>query len=160
MKSKIILPAVLAAFVLTGCGGGSSLMDNSNQAIGALGGALAGGVVGSQFGSGSGRLWATGIGTALGALGGGMIGSQLDEADQTVAGQAAQQTFESAPIGQATTWQNPDSGNYGTIMPTRTTQQGAMVCREFTQTIYVDGQSQSSVGTACRNPDGTWGIAR
>lgn len=156
MNPKPILSAVLAASVLTACIGG---MDSNNQTFGAIGGAVAGSLVGSQFGGGSGRLWATGIGTALGALGGGMVGARLDEADQLVAGQAAQQSFEYAPMGQAMAWQNPNTGNHGTITPTHTTQQGAMVCRQFTQTIYVEGQSQSSVGTACRNPDGTWRIA-
>lgn len=156
MKSKSILTAVLAASMLTGCIGG---MGANKQTFGMMGGAVAGSLVGSQFGSGSGRLWATGIGTALGALGGGMVGARLDEADQMAAGQAAQQSFEYAPRGQATTWQNPNTGNYGTITPTGTSQQGPSVCRQFTQTIYVDGQAQSSVGTACRNPDGTWRIS-
>ncbi len=31
-------------------------------------------------------------------------------------------------------------------------------CREFTQTIKIDGQTHESYGTACLRPDGTWQI--
>lgn len=31
-------------------------------------------------------------------------------------------------------------------------------CREFAQTITVGGQPVQAVGTACRQPDGTWRI--
>ena len=31
-------------------------------------------------------------------------------------------------------------------------------CREFTQTIKIDGKMHESYGTACLRPDGTWQI--
>ncbi|MEE8270999.1 MAG: RT0821/Lpp0805 family surface protein [Alphaproteobacteria bacterium] len=156
MKVKVIIPALVAAFALTACTGDAG----QKQTIGALGGAIAGGVIGSQFGGGSGQLIMTGIGTLLGAWAGSEIGASLDRADQAYAAQAAQTSFENSPTGQATTWRNPDSGHYGTITPTNTVQRGGSVCREFTQSIYVDGRSETAVGTACRNPDGTWSIVQ
>lgn len=33
-------------------------------------------------------------------------------------------------------------------------------CREYQTTVMVGGQPQSSYGTACRMPDGTWRIVR
>jgi surface antigen len=95
----------------------------------------------------------------LGALAGSSVGQSLDRADNLTAERAAGQAFEANPTGQATTWRNPDNGHYGTITPTRTMQQpNGEVCREFQQTIVVGGQTQQGVGTACRQPDGTWRI--
>jgi surface antigen len=34
--------------------------------------------------------------------------------------------------------------------------QGALTCRQYTHTIYVNGQPQAARGTACKNPDGSW----
>ena len=155
MNAKALIPAVLAAFVLTGCAQGAG----DKQTFGTIGGAVAGGLLGAQFGSGSGQLIATGVGTLLGAWAGSEIGASLDRADQAYAQQAAQSSLESAPTGTATTWRNPDSGNYGTITPTNTVPRGNSYCRDFTQTIYVEGRSETATGTACRNPDGTWSIA-
>ena len=155
MTIKPVIAAVLAAFVLVGCAQNAG----NKQTFGTLGGAIAGGLLGSQFGSGSGQLVATGIGTLLGAYAGSEIGASLDRADQAYAQQAAQSSLESSTTGTATTWQNPDSGNYGTITPTNTYPRGNSYCRDFTQTIYVEGRSETATGTACRNPDGSWSIA-
>ena len=62
-------------------------------------------------------------------------------------------------IGQTIRWNNPDSGNYGTITPTRSgTDNGGRVCREYSQTIYVGGKQQSGYGTACQQSDGSWKV--
>ena len=50
------------------------------------------------------------------------------------------------------------TGHYGSITPTNTVPRGNSYCRDFTQTIYVEGRSETATGTACRNPDGTWSI--
>jgi Glycine zipper 2TM domain len=52
----------------------------SGTAVGALGGAAAGGLIGSQFGHGSGNTAATIGGVAGGALLGGSIGNNYDRA--------------------------------------------------------------------------------
>ncbi len=154
MNTKTLVPAVLAAFILAGCTQGAG----NKQTVGTIGGAVAGGLLGSQIGGGSGRLIATGVGTLLGAWAGSEIGASLDRADQAYAQQAAQSSLETSPTGTSTTWRNPDSGNYGTITPTNTVPRGNSYCRDFTQTIYVEGRSETATGTACRNPDGTWSI--
>ena len=54
-------------------------------------------------------------------------------------------------------WRNPDSGNSGSITPTRTYEiANGQYCREYRQTIVIGGEPQQAYGTACRQPDGTW----
>lgn len=125
------------------------------QQIGTIGGALAGGLAGSQFGSGSGRLWATGAGVLIGALAGNNIGRSLDRADQQYLAQASVRSFET---GAPVQWNNPDSGNYGSVAPGRSYQARGGYCREYTQTINIGGRAERAYGTACRQPDGSWQI--
>ena len=156
MKKFILTLALVSTASLGAC----NTFDGAGnkQLIGGLGGAGLGGLAGSQIGSGSGRLWATGAGVLLGALAGSEIGSSLDRADQAYAAQATQSAY-SAPVGQTIRWNNPDSGNYGTITPTRSgTDNGGRVCREYHQTIYVGGKQQSGYGTACQQSDGSWQV--
>lgn len=156
MKKTILTLAMISTAVLAGC----NTFDGAGnkQLIGTGGGAILGGLAGSQIGGGSGRLWATGAGVLLGGLLGSEIGSSLDRADQTYLQQANQRAY-SAPVGETIRWNNPDSGNYGTITPTRDGRTSAGgYCREYTQTIYVGGRSETGVGTACQQPDGTWRV--
>lgn len=156
MKKTVLTLMLLSTVALAGCESMNGV--GNKQLIGGGGGALLGGLAGSQIGSGSGRLWATGAGVLLGALAGSEIGSSLDKADQTYAMQANQRAY-SAPVGETIRWNNPDSGNYGTITPTRDgrTSSGAY-CREYQQSVVVGGKTQSGYGTACQQPDGSWKV--
>lgn len=119
-------------------------------------GAIGGGLAGSQIGHGSGKLAATAAGTILGALIGHEVGASLDRADQLAAAKA-EHTAYAAPLGQPIAWNNPESGHSGTITPIREGQdQGGNYCREFQQTIVVNGKNEQATGAACRQPDGTW----
>ncbi len=53
---------------------------------------------------------------------------------------------------------DPDTGHYGTVTPQAAYQQGGYNCREYTQTVYIDGRSEQAHGTACRQADGSWQI--
>ncbi|HWK48147.1 MAG TPA: RT0821/Lpp0805 family surface protein [Stellaceae bacterium] len=126
---------------------------------GALIGAAGGGLLGSQFGKGSGSVATTAIGVVLGGLLGSQIGASLDRADQAALNQSTQQALESAPTGRPIEWRNPDSGHYGEITPTRTYQEpSGTYCREYQQNVVIGGQSQQAFGTACRQPDGSWRV--
>lgn len=156
MKKMILTLALISTAALAGC---NTLDGTGNkQLVGGGTGAVLGGLLGSQVGSGSGRLWATGAGVLLGALAGSEIGSSLDRADAAYAQQANNRAY-AAPVGETIRWNNPESGNYGTITPTRDgrTSSGAY-CREYQQTINVGGKSQSGYGTACQQPDGSWKV--
>ena len=73
----------------------------------------------------------------------------------------AQQSLEYNQTGQTAAWRNPDSGHSGTVTPTRTYRTAdGQNCREFEQTIYVDGKQETAKGRACRRADGTWQIVQ
>ena len=127
--------------------------------VGTLGGAALGGFLGSQFGSGTGQLALTGAGVLVGGLVGNQVGKALTCQDQQQVTNTTQRTLESQPTGTASAWQNPDSGNSGSVTPTNTFQRAdGRYCREFQQTITVGGETSSGFGTACRQDDGTWEI--
>ena len=130
------------------------------QTVGTLGGAALGGLLGSQFGSGTGKLATTAAGVFIGALAGSEIGRSLDRADRAHA-QAAVSQAQAAPIGETIAWNNPRSGNYGTITPVRDgTSSSGQYCREFQQSVTVGGKRQQGYGVACRQPDGSWRIVQ
>jgi len=155
MSIKRLAPVLALALVVSACESAGT-----KQTVGTLGGAAGGALLGSQFGHGTGQLVAVGIGTLLGAFVGSEIGKSLDDTDRLKAQAAAQQAY-AAPIGQQVNWNNPNSGNRGTITTTRDgyTNSGSY-CREYQQTIIVGGRSERAMGTACQQPDGTWKITQ
>jgi surface antigen len=154
---NILAVAFLTGLLLGGC---ADLQNNPKQGVGTLAGAAAGGLLGAQFGGGTGQLAATGAGVLLGGLLGSEVGRSLDRADRLAMQQTTQSTLETGRTGVASQWRNPDTGNYGTVTPLRTTEANGTVCREYQQTISMGGQAQEGYGTACRQPDGTWRIVR
>ncbi len=156
MKKIVLMVSAVSLLSLTAC---ESLQQGGNkQKIGAVGGAVVGGLLGSKVGGGSGQLWATGAGAIIGGLLGNEIGASLDKADLAYANQAGERA-QAAPIGETISWSNPDSGNSGTITPTREGYSSSnRYCREYRQEIFIDGRSETAVGQACQNPDGTWEI--
>lgn len=156
MKKIIAATLAVSMLALTACQSMEGV--GTKQGVGALGGAVAGGVLGSQIGGGKGKLWATGAGAVIGALLGSEIGKSLDNADRAAMSDANMRA-NTAPLGQEIAWNNPNSGNYGTVTPIRdgSTKSGAY-CREYQQTITVGGKTEKAYGTACQGADGQWRI--
>jgi surface antigen len=154
---KIAAVALLASLALAGC---ADMQNSPKEGFGTLAGAAMGGLLGAQFGSGTGQLAATGVGVLLGGLLGADVGRSLDRADRLAMQQATQSTLETAPTGRAVPWRNPDTGNHGTVTAVGTSESGGTVCREFQQTITVGGRTEQGHGTACRQTDGSWRIVR
>jgi len=156
MKNIALTLMFVSMVVLGGC---ETLQGaGPKEGIGGVSGAVLGGVVGAQVGDGNGQLIATGAGALLGAFLGSEIGRSLDKADMVYAGQATQRAH-SAPIGESVSWNNPESGNSGTVTPKRDGYSSSgRYCREYEQTIFVDGREQTAVGQACQNTDGTWKV--
>ena len=138
---------------------GSGRGNDAATVAGTLIGAAVGGLLGSQIGGGTGNKIAIGAGVLAGGLLGNHIGQSLSCQEQQRHGATAQNALEYERTGTTASWNNPDSGNAGTITPTRTYQRSdGQYCREFTQTISVEGDLEEARGTACRQEDGTWRI--
>lgn len=154
MKRLLVL-LLVALLSLSGC----TQSMGPKEGAGTLLGAGAGAVLGSNVGKGKGSVVAIAIGTLAGALFGQEIGRSLDRADRLAMGQNAQYSLEHTRTNETTSWQNPDSGNSGSLTPTRTYQQtSGQYCREYRQTVVIGGQEQHAYGNACRQPDGNWQI--
>jgi len=147
ITAALLMPLLIG---LTACGGGP------REDMGTVVGAVAGGAIGNQFGKGSGRTAATIAGILIGGIIGSDIGRQLDENDRRRASSAEFAALESGRSGEASEWRNPDSGHYGRIVPQRPYKVGGRDCRNYTHTIYIDGQPETMRGRACRNRDGSW----
>lgn len=131
----------------------ASCQNATNQDVGTVSGAVIGGLVGSQFGQGGGQLLGIGIGTLAGAYIGGAIGKNMDDTDRLKMSRA----LEANPAGQPAYWQNQNTGNSYTVVPTQNvTVDGNKYCREYRTTAIIAGKKQQMYGTACRQPDGTW----
>jgi surface antigen len=153
MPAARILTLLLFAISLAACAANSGPKETG----GTVAGAAAGGLIGNAIGGSSGnRLAGTVIGAAVGGLIGNRIGAALDDEDKRRAYAAQMQALETGPSGAPVAWRNPDSGRYGNVVPGPAYQVNGAACRQFTDTIYIDGMPQTERGTACRNSDGTW----
>jgi surface antigen len=155
IQKTLLAGSMAAMLVLGGC---ASNEGNQKQTGGAIIGGIGGALLGSAFGKGSGRLVAVGVGTLIGAMIGQEVGKSLDQADRAAIDRAERRATQ-APMGETITWDNPKSGNSGSVTPVR---EGRDVkdryCREFRQTIEVGGRLEEGYGTACRQEDGSWQI--
>ncbi|MDP6563914.1 MAG: RT0821/Lpp0805 family surface protein [Alphaproteobacteria bacterium] len=144
----------LIVFSLTACQEGGQ-----KQTFGTILGGITGAVAGAQVGKGSGQLAAVAAGTLLGAFLGAEIGKSLDRADRVAMEQTTQNALEQSRSGSSLSWRNPDTGHHGTVTPqdVRETSSGR-ICRQYEQTVTIDGKTESANGTACRQNDGSWKV--
>ena len=154
MITKRVLLVATLALSLSACNATTGNKGTMGTLLGAGGGAL----LGSQIGGGKGKLAAVAVGAVAGAFLGKSVGDSLDDLDRMKMQQTSQVSLERIPDGQVSGWQNPNSGNSGTITPTRTFQEAGTYCREYQQTVVINGQKQTAYGSACRQPDGSWKI--
>lgn len=149
--SKTALVAVVAASLgLASCETGPT-----NEDIGFLLGAAAGGLIGSQFGSGSGQLAFTALGAVLGGFAGRAVARRLTRQDHAYMNDAA---YRAVDTGQPTSWSNTETGHYGSVAPSPSYVQGNQTCRNFSQSVTADDDTSSGTATACQLPDGSWQI--
>ncbi len=150
MQIKVILAAILIPAMLVACAPGR------NAQTGTVVGAVAGGLLGSQVGKGDGRIAGAVVGAFLGGVVGNEIGKRMDEVDRRAAMEAEHRALETGRTGTATTWRNPNTGHYGTIVPGKPYKFAGADCRTYSHTIYIDGRPETLSGRACRKPDGSW----
>jgi surface antigen len=151
MRRSTLCVALAMPLALVACG-----PDASKQDAGTLVGAVAGGVIGNQFGRGGGRVAATLAGAVVGGIVGNEIGRKLDQRDRQLAQQAEMDAWERGQPGRPVRWRNADNGRYGEVVAEAPYRRGDNDCRDYVHKVYIDGRPQSMRGTACRNPDGTW----
>lgn len=164
MKQSKFVAALLAVTMLTACtepnGRPGKGIENggalSKTDVGVAAGVVTGGLLGSAIGSGAGQVAAVIGGGLLGGWLGGSIGQSLDNADRAEYDRASQAAMES---GKTHSWRNTHTGHHGTIVPkAKYKADDGTYCREYSQTIYVEGKKQRGHGTACRDADGTWSV--
>jgi surface antigen len=173
---RMVAGTVTIALLLLGCQNGG-LSGSNQQLLGAAIGATAGGLLGSQFGSGTGKLAFTGLGVAAGAFIGSQIAAKLTEKDKEQMEVATEEALDSPASDQPVVWDNPESGASGTTTasepyysPVPEPAAGApgaqadsrpsRLCRDVDQVIQTaDGQSETAQATACQNENGEWEIA-
>jgi surface antigen len=89
-----------------------------------------------------------------------VAGNTLSAEDQQRASAAQIQALETSPSGAAVSWSNPETGRYGNIVPGPAYVTNGFTCRQYTDTRYIDGNTLTERSTGCRNPDGTWTMAK
>lgn len=147
-------PALAATLLLAACSPDAGPRETSGAVIGGV----AGGVLGSAIGRGAGdtgRAATTLFGAALGAIIGSNIGRSMDEEDRRYAYETAEMSLRQ---NRMQAWRNPANGHRGQFQPRRSYMRGGYWCRDFTHTIWVDGEPDYVEGTACQRPDGSWGV--
>ncbi len=127
-------------------GAGCATKEESGTLVGASSGALLGAAV--SRGSPGGII----AGALVGGFIGNRIGKSMDDEDRRRAYEAQMAAFEH---GQRADWNSPN-GHYGYIEPRPVYYYHDMRCREFSQTVFINGRPETMVGRACRYPDGTW----
>jgi surface antigen len=144
MRKLLIIATTIC---LIGCAS-----NGPKQTGGTLIGGATGALIGSQFGKGTGQL----VGVALGALAGSQIGAavgkSMDEKDRALAAQSARSSLEYQPDNRPVVWRNPNNNHSGSFVATRTQQVNTnKVCRDYVQTVIIDGEQTKVHGRACRD---------
>jgi len=153
MKYRNLFALLLAITLLAACAEDNQIRKRD---VGMVGGAVGGAIAGQAIGGSdpTARVLGTIAGVIIGAAAGGYLGSLWDDYDRKQASYA----LENNPDSRPATWKNPNTASTATVTPTKTYYEGDTPCRDFTQTIYIDGKKEVGRGTACRQADGTWRI--
>src|SRR5262249_29494459 len=109
-----LIAAASVAMWLASCAATPETGQGPKENTGTLVGALAGGLIGSQFGGGTGERIAAAIGgAAIGGLIGNRIGAGMDDDDKRRAYAAQMQALESGKSGVAGGGEKPQTGPPG-----------------------------------------------
>lgn len=148
MKKVVLLLLPLLILTFSSCADVNVPVSKGTQGagIGAAGGAIVGQAIGRN-------TEATLIGMAVGTMLGYIVGNEMDKYDR----QKLNNVYETAPSGQASTWENPDSGNSYNVTPQPAYYpQQNMPCRKAEILATIDGKTEKTYTTACRNAAGQW----
>ncbi len=146
MKKFILFLLPIIALSLNSCA--NYTKGQQGAGIGGASGALIGQAIGRN-------TEATLIGAAVGTLLGYIVGNEMDKFDR----QQLNYAYETGPSGESTSWQNPDNGNSYQVIPQPAyTQplQPQRPCRRAEILATIDGKTERTYTTACRNNAGQW----
>lgn len=172
----------LCLIIALATGSASPVLAGDSTLLGTGMGAALGGYLGSTIGKGSGQLAATGAGVFLGGAIGNSIGRSMDRANSSYYSSYPyspyyqtyspyQPTYVAPPAAPPpqVIYVQPEVVDYYTPHRSVYVEEGyvgpqppkpSRHCREFTQTIKIDGRVRESYGTACLRPDGSWQIVQ
>ena len=157
-EEKVLKKSVISAAIITMGLTGCSNNPGDKETIGTVAGGAAGVLLGSQIGHGSGRIIGGVAGGAVGGFLGNRIGKSMDDQDEMMSRRNTDRALEQAPDYQAQSWRNPNNGHRGAMTVNRTYERNGRPCREYTQSVFIDGREQIVYGEACRERDGTWKV--
>jgi surface antigen len=78
--------------------------------------------------------------------------------DWKLSQETADKALDTAKDGEAVSWKNPASGNYGSYTPLSTTTEQGMRCREVKIVNHAKNLDASSYMKFCQKPDGKWAL--
>jgi surface antigen len=141
-KLGLLFMSLALTVLMAGC----ATKEGSGTLIGASTGALLGSAMSH------GRPGGVIAGALVGGFIGNRIGASMDEEDRRRAYEAQMTAFEG---GHRADWRSPN-GHYGYVEPRPVYYHRQKKCREFSQTVFVNGRPETMVGRACKEPDGSW----
>ena len=149
-------PILCIALAVAACASDPGTRTTQKQTGSVVAGAVLGGLVGNQFGGGTGKV----LMTAAGAVAGGFIGDRLykKHAKSEYEKDAAERALNNAASGQKVTWTDARTNESGYFTPLNTrTMSDGRVCRDFKRGLTVGGQTvDETTGTACKKDNGQW----
>lgn len=91
----------------------------------------------------------------------GVLKRELTPEDRAINEKCIAKTMKEAPTGATWKWNNPKSGNGGSVTPTSGAKRhGGKLCRDMVETITLkDGRTETIKARACQAKDGSWSIA-
>ena len=144
---------IIAAVLLAACGRPEYDYLYKAGAAAGVGAFIGYGTIGTA----SGRFAAAvGFGAA-GALVGLHLTGHLTQDDSDAISKTGYDSLTESEAGVPSTWQNPKSGNSGSFTPQSAylTADG-LLCRDYTVTLTINGETEKGGQTACRTGIGSW----
>lgn len=102
----------------------------------------------------SGSLWGPRE-TVRDGLASAELSRALGYADRARALRTEFRALEYGATGAPVTWSGR-SGRRGNVIPGPVYKVNTFDCRDYTHTVFVDGEAVVAKGTACRQADGSW----
>ena len=139
-----------STLLLSGC----STDSLSKQDIGTISGGVVGGLLGSQFGKGDGKVLATAAGIVAGGFLGSNIGKSMDKVDQ----QEMVNVLNNTKDNTSHSWVDSNNNAKYTMKPSTTENSSNKTCRNYTMSVLIDGEMLTQNGVACKVGNGPWNL--